>query len=199
MNKVRKNFLWVETIIKMYVCVILLLFSNRLYFLVKNRGYIKESIGLGTYLHGFYIGWIYDNAVASYLLILIILAYPLYKVMCLSKFAKRAKYIWILETLPLFIIVSFINILDVEYFKEFGFHMNSSVLDYSIGSVEIVGSFFSPEYTPILNIILILSMIVVYTVFFKKIIEKYEEESKKIRERKEKIIKGKKMWGLSYT
>ncbi len=93
MNKIREKFLWGEVIIKMYLCVILLLFSNRLYFLIKNKGYIKESIELGTYLHGFYIGWIYDNAVASYILILIILAYPLYKVISLFKVGKKAKYI----------------------------------------------------------------------------------------------------------
>ncbi len=190
MNKIREKFLWGEVIVKMYLCVILLLFSNRLYFLIKNKGYIKESIELGTYLHGFYIGWIYDNAVASYILILIILAYPLYKVISLFKVGKKAKYIWILETLPLFVIVSFVNILDVEYFKEFGFHMNSSVFDYSFYSIEILGSFFSKEYSPILNIILILLMIGVYTIFFKKTIEKYEEKSKKNEKIKEKVVKG---------
>ncbi len=190
MNKIREKFLWVEVILKMYLCVILLLFSNRLYFLFKNRDYIKETINIGTYLHGFYIGWIYDNAVASYLLILTVLAYPLYKIISLSKFDKKAKYIWILETLPLFVIVSFINIMDVEYFKEFGFHMNSSVFDYSLGSTEIIGSFFSSEYSPISNILMIFFMIAIYVVFFKRTIEIYEQKSKEIEKKKDKIIKG---------
>lgn len=186
--KVKEHLNWSLLVLKTYLLMIATMFLTRIYFIVENRQYIKESIPLKVYLEGFHIGWIYDNAITSYILILFILFYPLYLIFYVLKYNKIGRIIWIIPVALLMFLVYAMNILNVEYFKEFGFHLNSSILDYSIGSTEIVGSFFSKEYNPILNIILIILAITVNVYFINRFIKRYEENKNPEKAKKTKWI-----------
>lgn len=170
-----KNFDYIGVIIKSYLVMITTMFLNRVYFLIKNTDYIKEQIPINTYVKAFGIGWIYDNAIISYIMILFILLYFIYVLFLFFEKNRLGKIIWVLVTGVLLVILYLINVLDVQYFKEFGFHLNSSVSDYTSNTSEIIGTFFTKEYSPIMNISIIIVFVTSNLFLINKFLNKIEK------------------------
>ena len=172
----KKTFNYIGVIFKTYLVLIVTMFFNRVYFLVKNRDYITEQIPVGVYIKAFGIGWIYDNAIVSYIMIFFILLYFVYTFFNFFEKNKIGKFLWLLITGFLLFVLYTVNVLDVQYFKEFGFHLNSSVSDYSSNTTEIVATFFTKEYSPVTNVSLIIIFLVSNIFLIGKILNKIEKK-----------------------
>ena len=172
----KKTFDYIGVIFKTYIIMIVTMFFNRLYFLVKNRDYITEQIPVSVYVKAFGIGWIYDNAIVSYIMIFFILLYFVYTFFNFFEKNKIGKFLWLLITGFLLFVLYTVNVLDVQYFKEFGFHLNSSVSDYSSNTTEIVATFFTKEYSPLTNVSLIIIFLMSNIFLIGKILNKIEKK-----------------------
>lgn len=176
MNKKIKEYLELSLFfLKTYLLMIVSMFSIRIYFVFKNKEYIKESIPFKTFSEGLFIGWVYDNAVICYIFMVVILSFLLYFVLNKFNYRKLAKILGLLPFLILIIFVYFIGIYDVVYFKEFGFHLNSSINDYATNTSEIISTLLSKQYSPFTNLSFFFGLTGLNVYFINKFINTYEK------------------------
>ena len=98
----------------------------------------KQGIPGAIIFKSFRIGWIFDNSVASYFLVGTMVFYGLREIFKRGRLGWFFKflmycYLWIFSG-----IIFIVGALDIPYFKEFNFHMSSSILDYIDHMDEIV-------------------------------------------------------------
>lgn len=179
MKKELKSYLnFSLLILKTYLLMIFTMFLIRGYFVFRNFSYIKESIPASIYIKGLGIGWIYDNAVISYVAVFFILSFLVYSLLFIFRLKKTAKTVLLLVTGGFLTLVYIIGVIDVQYFNEFGFHINSSIMDYSSNTTEIVGTFFTKAYHPFTNVSLIIIAILSNLFFINKFLDYYEKNKK---------------------
>lgn len=165
-------------ILKSYLVMITTMFLIRGYFVYRNASYIKDEIPFSIYLKGLGIGWIYDNSVISYILTFFILLFLIYLVLSFFRLKKIAKTLILSVTGFFMAIVYILSILGAEYFREFGIHVNSSILDYSSNTTEIFGTFFTKSYHPLTNISLIVIALVTNLFFINRFLNTYDKNKR---------------------
>lgn len=175
LKKFRKNFEYLGTILKIYLALILTMTLTRVYFVFRNSEYIKDQIPHSTFAKAFGIGWLYDNAIVSYVMLIFIMVYFVYLVFTFFRQSKLGKAFILIVMSVLLLVVHAVNVLDVQYFKEFGFHLNSSVSDYAANTREIVGTFFTKEYSPVTNIALIVIFLSINIFVIHRSMKKFDK------------------------
>ena len=176
--KIKKYLEFNLLFIKIYFLMILSMLSIRVYFIYRNSEYIKDEISIATYIKGFFIGWVFDNSIISYVLVIMVLIFLLYFIFDYKKLNRIGKGIWLGLLGILQLIVYTVSVLDVQYFNEFGFHMNSSISDYKENNKEIVATFFDPQYNPLTNIGLIIILVALNIYFSRVFLKRYEKNKK---------------------
>lgn len=179
MEKIKNHLELTFLFVKVYLLMIFSMLSIRFYFIYRNSIYIKNKIPTITYLKGFFLGWVYDNSIVSYVVILFILLSILFFIFDKLKLGKIGKILWITPIVILQSIIYIISIIDVQYFNEFGFHMNSSINDYKANNKEIIATFFTKEYSPFTNVALIILVISVNIFLINILVKKYDKNKKK--------------------
>ena len=82
------------------------------------------------YLESFYVGYRLDAVLASILTLPVLIISHIPKI----TFNMYTKFTYYLYVVLLYIIISFLNIIDVEFFKEFGLHLNMQAQMYGFES-----------------------------------------------------------------
>lgn len=177
-KSIKSHFELTFFFLKVYFLMVLSMLSIRFYFVYRNSEYIKEKIPSSTYIKGFFIGWVYDNAIISYIILIMVVLFLFYFIFHYLKFEKIGKFLMLFPVIIMQAIVYVTSVLDVQYFNEFGFHMNSSISDYKSNNKEIIATFFNKEYSPFTNIALII-LIIILNIFLIRIFLKDYEKKKK--------------------
>ena len=84
------------------------------------------------YLKSFYVGYRLDAVLASILSLPVFIISHIPKI----KFNKYMRFIYYFYIVLLYIVISFLNIIDIEFFKEFGSHLNMQAQMYGFESGE---------------------------------------------------------------
>lgn len=177
-EKIKKHLEFSCFFIKVYLMMVFSMLTIRFYFLYRNFEYIKEQIPMKTYIKSFFIGWIFDNSIISYLMILMILFFLIYFVFQKLNLGKLGKFLWLTPIVLFQAIIYIVSILDVQYYNEFGFHMNSSINDYKANTKEIIATAFTSNYNPITNLSLIIIVIALNIFLIKVFLNSYEKKKK---------------------
>lgn len=160
-----------------YLYLIIAMFVLRMVFLLKNIYKVETEIPFSIYIKSFYIGWIFDTSIASYFLLLMIVLLLLYLP---GKIVKMDRYFEILFYL-FFVSLSFLilmgMIIDAEYYKTYGFHLNSTISDYAGKPSEIVKTIWS-DYPVILDLILFVVIFIPFILVSLKNYKKFKEHLK---------------------
>lgn len=119
-----------EYLLKEYLTLIFLMGICRGLFIFFNRGGAEE-IPLKIMGKSFLYGWIFDNSITCYYiggLLIFLLVYSLLRVIWLGAAGK-----FIINIYKIFISsVVFLTLLgDIEYYREFNFHLNATIFDYT--------------------------------------------------------------------
>ncbi|MHA4990741.1 LTA synthase family protein [Cetobacterium somerae] len=171
-NNQNNCFIILKFFIKQYIYLYFMMVISRIYFLYRT--FPKEiKIPKEIIYEGFKVGWIFDNSIIGSFTVITSLLFIIFYILN-KKFSKLAKYIYIFPTVVLFLSICSLSFANVEYFREFGFNINSSILNYFGDTDEILATFFSGnEYNPITN----LSIILFFTIGFISLINKNLEEA----------------------
>lgn len=171
-NNQNNCFIILKFFIKQYIYLYFMMVISRIYFLYRT--FPKEiKIPKEIIYEGFKVGWIFDNSIIGSFTVITSLLFIIFYILN-KKFSKLAKYIYIFPTVVLFLSICSLSFGNVEYFREFGFNINSSILNYFGDTDEILATFFSGnEYNPITN----LSIILFFTIGFISLINKNLEEA----------------------
>ena len=146
-----------EYLLKEYLTLIFLMGICRGLFIFFNRegtaGIPKSIIG-----KSFLYGWIFDNSVTCYyigILLIFLLLYSFLRVIWLGIIGKI-----IVNIYKIFVssIIFFILLSDIEYYRAFNFHLNSTILDYRDHMDEIGNTVLYGDYN-IFSILLIFIII----------------------------------------
>ncbi|MCQ8213555.1 LTA synthase family protein [Cetobacterium somerae] len=161
--------------IQQYIYLYLMMLFSRVYFLKKTFP-SEIKIPRDIIYKGFKIGWIFDNSIiGSFTVISSILFLGFY--ILNKKFNKLAKLIYLIPIASLFTVICAINIANIEYFKEFGFNVNSSIINYLGDTDEILATTFSSaQYSPIANLLIILFFTFGFLILTKKNLEKFNKK-----------------------
>lgn len=119
-----------EYLLKEYLTLIFLMGICRGLFIFFNRGGAEE-IPLKIMGKSFLYGWIFDNSITCYYmggLLIFLLVYSLLRVIWLGAVGK-----FIINIYKIFISSAvFLTLLgDIEYYREFNFHLNATIFDYT--------------------------------------------------------------------
>lgn len=119
-----------EYLLKEYLTLIFLMGICRGLFIFFNRGGAEE-IPLKIMGKSFLYGWIFDNSITCYYmggLLIFLLVYNLLRVIWLGAVGK-----FIINIYKIFISSAvFLTLLgDIEYYREFNFHLNATIFDYT--------------------------------------------------------------------
>ena len=119
-----------EYLLKEYLTLIFLMGICRGLFIFFNRGGAEE-IPLKIMGKSFLYGWIFDNSITCYYiggLLIFLLVYSLLRVIWLGAAGK-----FIINIYKIFVSSTvFLTLLgDIEYYREFNFHLNSTIFDYT--------------------------------------------------------------------
>lgn len=119
-----------EYLFKEYLTLIFLMGICRGLFIFFNRGGAEE-IPLKIMGKSFLYGWIFDNSITCYYmggLLIFLLVYSLLRVIWLGAVGK-----FIINIYKIFISSAvFLTLLgDIEYYREFNFHLNATIFDYT--------------------------------------------------------------------
>lgn len=177
-KKNQNNCLGIFTFfIKQYIYLYFMMFFSRVYFLYRtfpNGIEIPKNI----ILEGFKVGWIFDNSIiGSFTVITSLLFFIFY--MLNKKFSRIAKWFYIVPAVALFFSICTLSIGNIEYFREFGFNINSSIINYFDNTDEIlITAFSSDEYRPVTNTTIILLFTALFSILTKKNLEKLNSNLK---------------------
>ena len=167
-----------EYLLKEYLILIFLMTINRFIFLFINR---QGMIGVPNKIlaKSFLYGWVFDNSIVCYylgMLLILLLLYSILRIVWLGMIGK-----WIINIYKI-ITSSFIFIIllaDIEYFKEFNFHINATIFDYADHLTEIKSTVIYGNYNviPMILAFIIIEMIYLNISFsaFKKDVYKYRK------------------------
>lgn len=119
-----------EYLLKEYLTLIFLMGICRGLFIFFNRGGAEE-IPLKIMGKSFLYGWIFDNSITCYYmggLLIFLLVYSLLRVIWLGAVGK-----FIINIYKIFVSsIVFLTLLgDIEYYREFNFHLNATIFDYT--------------------------------------------------------------------
>lgn len=119
-----------EYLLKEYLTLIFLMGVCRGLFIFFNREGVKE-VPAGIIGKSFFYGWIFDNSITCYYvggLLIFLLLYSLLRVVWLGAAGK-----FIINIYKIFISSAvFLTLLgDIEYYREFNFHLNATIFDYT--------------------------------------------------------------------
>lgn len=119
-----------EYLLKEYLTLIFLMGICRGLFIFFNRSGAEE-IPLKIMGKSFLYGWIFDNSITCYYmggLLIFLLVYSLLRVIWLGAVGK-----FIINIYKIFVSSTvFLTLLgDIEYYREFNFHLNSTIFDYT--------------------------------------------------------------------
>lgn len=170
-NNQNNCFIILKFFIKQYVYLYFMMVISRIYFLYRT--FPKEiKIPKEIVYEGFKIGWIFDNSIIGSFIVITSLLFIIFYILNKKNY-KMAKNIYMIPTSILFLIICSLSFGNVEYFREFGFNVNSSILNYFGDTNEIVATFFSGnDYNPVTN----LSIIFILTLGFIKLTKKNLEK-----------------------
>ena len=82
------------------------------------------------YLKSFYVGYRLDAVLAAIITLPVLIVSHIPKI----TFNKYTKFAYYLYSVLLYVIISFLNIIDIEFFKEFGSHLNMQAQMYGFES-----------------------------------------------------------------
>ncbi len=157
-----------------YLYLVVAMFLLRMVFLVKNIQKVETDIPFAIYLKSFYIGWIFDTSIASYFLLLMVVLMLLYlpgKIIKLDKFFESVFYLFFFS-LNFLILLGMI--VDAEYYKTYGFHLNSTISDYAGKPSEIIKTIWS-DYPVILDLFLFVIIFIPFVLVSLKNYKKFKE------------------------
>lgn len=153
--KIKERNTYIETMkffLSQYMYLYLFMLFIRCYFLYKTYPEVN-NIPFSVISKGFFIGWIFDNSIIGSYLVLTGVVFFISIFLNFFGLKKISKYIYIIPTSLLIIAITFSSVGDVEYFNEFGYHINSTVVNYIGHTNEIVDTMFTGNvYHPILNL-----------------------------------------------
>ncbi len=161
--------------IKQYLYLYFMMLVSRIYFLYRT--YPRDiKIPWDVILQGFKVGWIFDNSIiGSFTVITSLLFLAFYTLK--EKYPRVGKAIYLVPSTILFTTISSLIIGNVEYFRESGFNLNSSILNYFDNTDEIISTALSrDQYNPITNIFLIIFFTWGFIVLTKKGLEKFRSD-----------------------
>ena len=93
--------------------------------------YIEDfNSGIFLYLKSFYIGYRLDAVIAAFITVPIFIISHIPTI----KFNKHIKFAYYIYIILLYVIISFLNVINIEFFKEFGFHLNMQAQMYGFES-----------------------------------------------------------------
>lgn len=171
-DRIREKNVYLETLkffIYQYMYLYIFMLCTRVYFLYKTYPGTSK-IPLLTMGKGFYFGWIFDNSIIGSYLVITGVSFIISIFLSFFKLKKISKYIYMLPSGILIGLICFTSIGDVEYFNEFGYHVNSTIVNYIGHTDEILGTVISgSNYHPIFNMILcLLSTGIIIKITLKK-------------------------------
>jgi phosphoglycerol transferase MdoB-like AlkP superfamily enzyme len=182
----KRKFNFIKFIGYQYLFLLFLITLNKLLFFYLN--FSKKSNGkISDYLGSFKYGLIFDSALTSYIMLGVLVFYIVYKILSIIKLEILVRYLYYLYSFVISAIFFTVMILDIWYYKTFGYHADVTIFEYLSNMSEIETTFWM-EY-PVIRIILwILLVVILYTAFsiynFKKV------ESRKLEFNLVGIVKG---------
>lgn len=160
---------------KEYILLIFLMWVCRILFIGFNKSGLKD-IPLSVMGKSFFYGWIFDNAVTCYYLGLLLILLLLYWILHLLWMGILGKLIINIYKIVVSSFLFIIILSDIQYYRAFNFHLNSTILDYRDHMDEIGNTVLFGDYNLFLMLGLFIFLETVYLIFsmkeFKKVYDR---------------------------
>lgn len=169
-NNQKTCFVILKFFMKQYIYLYFMMVVSRIYFLYRT--FPKEIIIPKNVIYeGFKVGWIFDNSIIGSFTVITSVLFTVFYFLNEKK-CRIAKNIYLIPSSFLFLSLCSLSFANVEYFREFGFNINSSILNYFGDVDEIMATFFSGNaYNPITNLSIILFLTLGFIKLTKKNLE----------------------------
>lgn len=146
-----------EYLLKEYLTLIFLMTINRFIFIFINRHGIN-GISNSILAKSFLFGWIFDNSITCYYLGLLLILLLLYTVLRIVRLGVIGKFFINLYKIIVSSAIFLVLIGDCQYFREFNFHVNATIFDYTDHMTEIKDTILYGNYN-------IVTMILIFVIF----------------------------------
>lgn len=160
---------------KEYILLIFLMWVCRILFIGFNKSGLKD-IPLSVMGKSFFYGWIFDNAVTCYYLGLLLILLLVYWILHLLWMGILGKLIINIYKIVMSSFIFIIILSDIQYYRAFNFHLNSTILDYRDHMDEIGNTVLFGDYNLFLMLGLFIFLETVYLIFsmkeFKKVYDR---------------------------
>ena len=168
-------------LLKEYLILIFLMGICRGLFIKFNIDEMKDVPSI-IMKKSFLYGWIFDNSVTCYylgMLLILLVIYSLLRVIWLGKIGKILINIYKIIVSS---IIFFLLLADIQYYKEFNFHLNATIFDYIDHVDEIGNTILYGNYNIILMTFLFIILEGIYLLVSMKSFEKdiYKDKQKGI-------------------
>lgn len=145
------------------------MFILRIVFFVRSYPGVLNDTGLNGLLEAFLVGARFDSSVISYsLMIIASLAIVMFIINLIKDLNVKIYFSLIVFHIVLLFVIILTQMIDVEYFRSFGFHLSFRDLQY-LTSSEVYGTIAS-DYPILFYMIFIVSVLTIFFFLNKKLI-----------------------------